>query len=158
MYTGEEGQVWKEIDMRAAFSKQLGNFNQQVGTDSLDFADLYAQWLDCRKLAPGQLRLLPKRIEQWPSLPRIVPVIFCNEDDDHALLVTSLGSLTGQSYPSQVLIVGPASMRPLAPDAQHIIRRGDDFAQINHWLAASNDQAEWIYLLRALSACMSTPW
>ncbi|KGK26810.1 MULTISPECIES: glycosyltransferase [Pseudomonas putida group] len=148
MYTGEEGQVWKEIDMRAAFSKQLGNFNQQVGTDSLDFADLYAQWLDCRKLAPGQLRLLPKRIEQWPSLPRIVPVIFCNEDDDHALLVT-LGSLTGQSYPpSQVLIVGPASMRPLAPDAQHIIRRGDDFAQINHWLA-SNDQAEWIYLLRA---------
>lgn len=147
-YTGEEGQDWKEMDMRIAFSKQMGNYNQQVGTDSLDFAGLYAQWLECRELAPGQLRLLPKRIEQWPSLPRIVPVIFCDEDDERALRAT-LDSLSVQSYaPSQVLIAGPASMRAQVPDAQFIVRGHDDFAQLNQWLA-SDEQAEWIYLLRA---------
>ncbi|MFE2008022.1 glycosyltransferase [Pseudomonas guariconensis] len=148
LYSGEEGQAWKEMDMRAAFSKQMGNLNQQVGTDSLDFAEMYAQWLDCRELSPGQLRLLPKRIEQWPSLPRIVPVIFCEAGDERALRAT-MDSLAVQSYAaSQVLIVGPASVRDLGFNAQLLVREGNDFVQLNRWLT-HHEPVDWIYLLRA---------
>ncbi|MEW9902806.1 glycosyltransferase [Pseudomonas putida] len=147
-YFGGEGQVWEEMDMRSAFSKQIANFYQQVGTHSLDFAELYAQWLDCRELAPGQLRLLPKRIEQWPRLPRIVPAIVCDEGDERALRVT-LDSLAVQSYAaSQVLIVGPASLRSCARESQFILRDEDEFTTLNHWLS-NDEQADWVFLLRA---------
>ena len=147
-YAGGADQTWEEVDLRAAFSKQMANFNQQVGTYSLDFAELYAQWLEHRELSAGQLRLLPKRIEQWPSLPRIVPVVMCDEGDEIALR-TTLASLSEQSYaPYRTLVIGPSALQELAPEAQFLVASHDALGQLERWLSG-NQQAEWIYLLRA---------
>ncbi|CRI56014.1 glycosyltransferase [Pseudomonas sp. CCOS 191] len=147
-YAGGEGQTWEEVDMRAAFSKQMANYNQQVGTYSLDFTELYEQWLAHRELSPGQVRLLPKRLELWPVMPRIVAVVSCNEGEEDALR-TTLDSLAVQSYAaSRILVVAAADVEGLATDVQFIRPRGHGFAELEQWLDA-NDQAEWVYLLRA---------
>ncbi|MBC3437632.1 glycosyltransferase [Pseudomonas sp. BW16M2] len=147
-YPAGEGQAWEEVDMRAAFSKQMANYNQQVGTYSLDFTELYEQWLAHRELSPGQARLLPKRLEQWPVLPRIVAVVLCNEGEGEALRAT-LDSLAAQSYAaSRILMVAPAVVEGLAEEVRFIRRRGHGFAELEQWLDG-NEQAEWVYLLRA---------
>ncbi|MBH3427773.1 glycosyltransferase [Pseudomonas alkylphenolica] len=139
---------WEELDMRRFFSGQMANFNQQVGSNSLSFSELYAEWLKYRSLSAGQLRLLPKRIEQWPSQPRIVPVILC-EDDEAALRVT-LESLAEQSYPARrILVMGPASLQAVAGDeVQFRVRDGGDYAALNQWLH-SDESADWFFLMRA---------
>lgn len=147
-YAENGTQDWQEVDLRAVFAKQMASLNQQVGTHSLDFAELYEQWLEHRKLSPGQMQLLPKRLEQWPTLPRIVPVVFCGEGEDSALRST-LQSLAEQSYaPSRLLLIAPPSCEALAGQAQFIARHGNGLAQLEQWLLG-NEQAEWIYLMRA---------
>ncbi|WP_312996729.1 glycosyltransferase [Pseudomonas sp.] len=141
--------VWEELDLRNFLTKQIATFNQQVGTSSLDFAALYAEWLECRSLSEGQQRLLPKRIEQWPCQPRIMPVVFCHEDDELALRAT-LDSLTAQSYvASRILLLGPAgSTSPAVAGVEYQVLRDDGFGQINT-LLANDAQADWILLLQA---------
>ncbi|CAB5525279.1 N-glycosyltransferase [Pseudomonas putida] len=148
-YDGDQERVWEELDLRRAFAKQMANFSQQIGTHSLSFAELYSEWLECRRLSAGQLRLLPKRIEQWPGKPRIVPVIFAEQGDATALHAT-LDSLNKQSYAAhRALVLGPPGLEDAAAvEAEFRIRQGDGFEQLNPWLA-SDDQVEWIYLLRA---------
>ncbi|PSS56351.1 glycosyltransferase [Pseudomonas sp. BBP2017] len=147
-YNGSPQQVWEELDLRLCFSAQMANFNQQVGSNSLSFSELYAEWLECRTLSAGQLRLLPKRIEQWASQPRIVPVIIC--DDDEAALRVTLDSLAIQSYAAQrIVVLGPASLQgAVNTEVQYLLRSGSGFTQLNQWL--DNDhQADWFFLLRA---------
>ncbi|HDS1800388.1 TPA: glycosyltransferase [Pseudomonas putida] len=134
---------WEEFNLRSAFSQQMDDFKQQVGTNSLSFAELYSEWLGCRTLSQGQLSLLPKRIEQWPQQPRIVPVIFCEEGDELALRVT-LDTLATQSYPAcRPLVLGPASM---ASNAE-VHYRVQGAGVLNGWLAHAG--ADWLFLLRA---------
>lgn len=148
-YRGSGDQVWQELDVQNFLSKQVTHFRQQVGTDSLDFTEVYGEWLECRSLSPGQLRLVPKRIEQWPSRPRIMPVVFCAEGDELALGAT-LDSLAAQSYAcSGILLLGPAD-RPQSTVAgvEYQARQGDGFEQINSFLA-NDDRVDWIFLLQA---------
>ncbi|MBA1196805.1 glycosyltransferase [Pseudomonas plecoglossicida] len=148
-FTGGSEQVWDEFNLRRYFSAQMANFNQHIGHDSLSFAELYGEWLECRTLSDGQLRLLPKRIDQWPSRPRIVPAVFCREGDERALRRT-LDSLAVQSYPAQrVLVIGPASLQAsVGRDVDYLL--GDEYAQalLNGWLQ-DDQQADWLLLMRA---------
>jgi glycosyltransferase involved in cell wall biosynthesis len=143
--------VWEEFEMGRLFTAQTADYLQQVGTNSLSFAELYDEWLTSRSLSAGQFRVLPKRIEQWPSRPRIIPVIRASQGDELALRIT-LESLTGQSYaPSQVWLLAPAdfSVPPVAGvHVQQLALRGNGFEQLNQRLA--NEQgADWIFLLQA---------
>lgn len=147
-YDGGE-RAWEELDVRNFLTKQIAFFKQQVGTHSIDFSELYAEWLECRTLSEGQLRLMPKRIEQWPCQPRIMPVVFCDEGDELALRAT-LGSLTAQSYvSSHILVLGPADSAPSnIPGVDYQVRQGDGFKQVNTFLA-NDGQVDWILLLQA---------
>ncbi|MEB6589942.1 glycosyltransferase [Pseudomonas asiatica] len=134
---------WEELDLRSAFSQQMDDFKLQVGTNSLSFAQLYSEWLECRTLSPGQLSLLPKRIEQWPQQPRIVPVIVCEEGDEQALGVT-LATLAAQSYTAcRSLVLGPASLA-CSTEVHYRVQGAGVF---NAWLAHTD--ADWLFLLRA---------
>ena len=148
-YFGGADPVWEELDVRNFLTKQIATFNQQVGTNSVDFAELYAEWLECRSLSEGQLRLLPKRIQQWPCQPRIMPVVFCSEGDEFGLRVT-LDSLAAQSYAaSRILLLGPGnSTPPTIAGVQYQVRQGDGFKQVNT-LLANDGQVDWILLLQA---------
>lgn len=143
--------VWEEFEMGRLFTAQTADYLQQVGTNSLCFAELYDEWLTCRSLSAGQLRVLPKRIEQWPSRPRIVPVILASEGEELALL-TTLESIAAQSYAaSQVWLLAPAevSLPPVAgSQVQQMTLRGTGFEQLNQRLVNQHD-ADWIFLLRA---------
>lgn len=61
-YDGDQERVWEELDLRRAFAKQMANFSQQIGTHSLSFAELYSEWLECRRLSAGQLRCCPSAL------------------------------------------------------------------------------------------------
>jgi len=148
-YTAEPDQVWEEFDIRRFYAGQVANFIQQVGSHALSFAELYSEWLECRNLSAGQLRLLPKRIEQWPVQPRIVPIVSCQAGDERALRST-LDSLAVQSYPTaQVLVLAPQGFDTVdAPGVQYLTLHGSGYGQINEWLA-SPTTADWIVLMRA---------
>lgn len=140
-------EAWKELNLRTAFSEQMEDFKLQVGTHSLSFDELYAQWLECRALSQGQLSHLPKRIERWPSQPRIMPVVFCSEGDTLALRAT-LNSLAMQSYaPSRIVVVGPASMADGAGELYRFCL-GDGVGVLDERLLRE-ERADWVYLLRA---------
>lgn len=139
---------WEEFEMARLYFGQLANYEQQVGSESISFAELYAQWLDCRALSLAQIRLLPKRIEQWPSRPRIVPVVFDPNGDARAVKV-SLDSLLAQSYASSriwVLTAGEVSRQGAGVETLALC--GSGFEQLNQRLARSND-VDWIFLLQA---------
>ncbi|MGC3895113.1 glycosyltransferase [Pseudomonas urmiensis] len=149
LYSATADHAWEELDVRNYLTKQMASFRQQVGTQSVDFSDVYAEWLDCRALSQGQLRLLPKRIQQWPSQPRIMPVVLCDEGEELALRVT-LDSLAAQSYlASSILVLGPSDLPVSAyPGVKQQLRQGDGFEQLNR-LLGKGDQADWIMLLQA---------
>jgi len=148
-YTGEADQVWEEFDIRRFYAGQVANFIQQVGSQALSFTELYSDWLACRKLSSGQLRLLSKRIEQWPVQPRIVPVVLCQSGDERALGAT-LDSLAVQSYAAAgVLVLVPEGFDTVAaPGVQYLTLRGSGYEQLNEWLAGPA-AADWILLMRA---------
>ncbi|QVM89950.1 glycosyltransferase [Pseudomonas entomophila] len=148
-YVADPGQKWDELDLRRLFTAQMANFNQQVGTLSLSFDELYAEWLEYRRLSAGQERLLPKRIEQWPSQPRIAAVVSCRDGDEKALRVT-LDSLAQQSFPARcILVLVPEGFEPVVRDnVRYLTRRGAGFDLLNQWLVADG-QADWLFLLQA---------
>lgn len=146
--SGQEG-AWEEMNLRRYFAAQMASFGQQVGTSSLSFAELYADWLECRSLSAGQVRMLPKRIDQWPSQPRIVPVLFCQEGEQAALRI-SLECLALQSYAAKrIVVVAPAAMQAELGNGVHFVP-GDGLSTLplNRWLE-HDDQADWVLLLRA---------
>ncbi|WJD61251.1 glycosyltransferase [Pseudomonas kurunegalensis] len=141
--------AWEELDIRRFHAGQVANFSQQVGSNALSFTELYAEWLACRTLSDGQLRLLPKRVEQWPVQPAIVPIVTCREGDESALRAT-LDCLAAQSYAaSQVLVLVPDGFHRVdAPGVQYLALSGSGYAQLNQWLAGAR-VADWVLLLRA---------
>lgn len=149
VYRDDIEQQWQELDIRNYLNKQNATFKQQVGTQSLDFSEVYAEWLACRALSEGQLRQLPKRIERWPSRPRIMPVVMCGAGDEIGLRNT-LDSLEAQSYPADcIMVLGDADLPlPSLPGLVFQRRQGEGFEQVNAALAAKWD-ADWIVLLQA---------
>ncbi|UVL63149.1 glycosyltransferase [Pseudomonas sp. B21-032] len=139
---------WDEYELTRLYAGQMGHYQQQVGTHSLSFAELYAEWLECRTLSPAQISLLPKRIEQWPRQPRIVAVVF-DPQGEAMPLKSTLDSLAAQSYaPHQVWVLG--TQEPPASDAgvEYSALRGNGFEQLNARIARA-ESADWVLLLRA---------
>ncbi|CAI8814576.1 O-antigen biosynthesis protein [Pseudomonas donghuensis] len=144
-YQAGEEQDWEEFELTRFYAGQIAGFQQQVGTYSTSFAELYSEWLSCRTLSPAQSRLLPKRIEQWPLQPRIAVVVFDPQDNASALKAT-LASVGEQSYAaSQVWVFGTGLAHP---GVEHIALRGNPFEQLNQRLAQANG-VDWIFLLQA---------
>ncbi|MGH8380255.1 glycosyltransferase [Pseudomonas sp.] len=147
-YSEGEEKDWQEFELARLYFGQLANFEQQVGSQSRSFAELYEQWLECRTLSPAQVQLLPKRIEQWPSRPRIVPVVFDPKGDAQALKAT-LESLAAQSYAAnEVWVLTNAQAPASRAGVQLLALRGDGFAQLNERLAHEHS-ADWVFLLQA---------
>ncbi|MBF4207561.1 glycosyltransferase [Pseudomonas donghuensis] len=139
---------WDEYELTRLYAGQLGGYQQQVGTHSLSFAELYAEWLDCRTLSAAQVRLLPKRLEQWPRQPRIVTVVFDPQAEANALKST-LDSLASQSYPAhQVWVLGAQEQLPDEAGVERIQLRGSGFEQLNARIAKA-ETADWVFLLQA---------
>jgi len=143
--------VWSEFELGRLFTAQVADFSQQVGTYSNSFAELYAEWLQCRSLSAGQLKALPGRIEQWLSRPKIVPVVQVVDNDVLALRAT-LESVGAQSYGAhQVwLLAAPDFEVPEVAGLrlQKIQLNHNYFEQLNRQLA-DEQGADWIFLLNA---------
>ncbi|CAM3850692.1 hypothetical protein CCOS865_03595 [Pseudomonas reidholzensis] len=148
-YVDEQSTLWQEYDLNGLGALQNARTQQQVGSDCMSFEEVYAQWLECRTLTPAQLKLLPKRIQQWPAQPRIVAVIWAEPGQEHALR-TTLDSLALQSYPvTACWVLAPAQMK-LAPAAnlEHLPLQDDGLAQLQRRLEHADD-ADWVFLLQA---------
>ncbi|MGH8438746.1 MAG: glycosyltransferase [Pseudomonas sp.] len=147
-YSEEPDQAWDEFELARLYFGQVANYEQQVGSQSLSFAELYEQWLASRALSPAQAQLLPKRIEQWPTRPRIVPIVLDPKGDALALK-TTLQSLAAQSYgASDVWVLSTAQALDPQPGVQLLALRGNGFDQLNERLMQA-EGIDWIFLLQA---------
>jgi GT2 family glycosyltransferase len=140
---------WEELNLRRSLAVQIAGFSQQVGTNALSFAELYAEWLECRQLSAGQVQLLPKRMGQWPIQPRVMVVVAC-ADGQEGLLRMTLDSVARQSYLAhRTLVAAPASVQVLLEHGeQHVVCDGRDISVVNAWLTEAQ-QADWLLLLQA---------
>ncbi|WP_433886507.1 glycosyltransferase [Pseudomonas vranovensis] len=144
-FRADEEVVWEEFELTRFYAGQIAGFQQQVGTRSMSFNELYEEWLSCRTLSPAQIRLLPKRIEQWPIQPRIAVVVFDSQNDTQALKAT-LSSIEQQSYAArQVWVLGVGSQQA---GVEHVALRGNGFEQLNQRLTQASG-IDWIFLLQA---------
>jgi glycosyltransferase involved in cell wall biosynthesis len=148
-YVDDASAHWEEYDLNGISALQLARTQQQLGSDCLSFDEVYAQWLDNRKLSDAQLKALPKRFAQWPMRPRIIIVIWVEEGQEQALRAT-LDSLAVQSYaPATSWVLAPTSVSmPQLPGVEHLPLQGNGLAQLQARLVDS-DESGWVFLLRA---------
>ena len=140
--------IWEEMNLRSAFAEQMDDFKLQVGTDSLSFAELYSQWLECRTLSEGQLGLLARRVEQWPHRPRILVVVL-GEGGDELGLGSTLGSLATQSFAAaRTCVVGVTYAGSRQPGVEYLTSQSQGVAVLNE-LMADDERSDWVFLLRA---------
>lgn len=148
-YVDDASAQWQEYDLNGLGALQWARTQQQVGSDCLSLEQVYSQWLECRVLSDAQLKLLPKRFGQWPSQPRIVPVIWADEGQASALRMT-LESLNAQSYPAATCwVVGPT--QALGADeagVEFLQSQSDGMATLQARLQQA-EGVDWVLLLRA---------
>ncbi|WP_194788000.1 glycosyltransferase [Pseudomonas sp. UFMG81] len=146
----QSSEPWQELDLQRLYFGQVANFQQQIGSDSLSFDELYDEWLECRRLSVGQLQLLPKRIEQWSTRPRIVPVIIAPQAEE-GVLASTLESLACQSYPAhEVWVLTDDDVQLPTSVGTHVRRfelQGAVATQLNQRLN-EEPQADWIILMQ----------
>ena len=147
-YTQGADKAWQEFEMTRIYARQLAGFQQQVGSSSLSFTELYSEWLGCRTLSSAQVDLLPKRVEQWPRRPRIDVLVLSAEGDALALKAT-LDSLHQQSYvAANICVLAPAGQPLLDAAVLHLQTQGHGIEQLNSFLAREG-AGDWVFLLRA---------
>ena len=148
LYTAGADKAWEEFELTRLYARQVASFQQQVGTSSLSFTELYGEWLGCRVLSAAQLDLLPKRIAQWPRRPRIDVLVLAAQDDGVALKAT-LDSLEQQSYAAAAIcVLGPAALQPLNPKLVQVHAQGHAIEQLNDCVTRDG-AGDWVFLLRA---------
>lgn len=145
----ESPRVWVELPLSRTLGTKQSAQIWQVGADSQSFAELYAQWLECRRLSDVQGRLLPDTLASWPSTPRIVPVVV-DEQGSPAALERTLESLAAQVYPPELTLVLSTDCAEPVLDGRvfHLPLQDDYLEQINQ-LLPQLEGADWFYLLRA---------
>ncbi|WMJ01560.1 glycosyltransferase [Pseudomonas chlororaphis subsp. aurantiaca] len=143
---GPEPHAWEEINLYALMAGRQGIIQTQVGTDTESYADLYAQWLQCRRFSPAQQQLLSRQMNQWAKRPQIMLLVI-DAEADHSAVDLTLDSIAAQDYPAQVLLLS-SGQRAVDSRARQVALRGDWPAQLNE-LLPGQDGADWIYLLRA---------
>ncbi|MFJ3484443.1 glycosyltransferase [Pseudomonas sp. NPDC090202] len=141
--------AWDELPLSRSLGTKQSTQQWRVGITSESFAELYGQWLSCRTLTPVQQGQLPNVISQWPSRPKIVPVII-DADGRRASLAATLDSLDQQLYsPELVLVLSSACTEARLEERVFTLPLQDDpYAQLNA-LLPQLDGAQWCYLLQA---------
>jgi len=138
---------WEEVNVYSIIATRQGVIGSQVGTDIESYADLYVQWLECRRFSPLRKQVLSRQIARWAYRPRIVPVIIDAQDDAYALGIT-LQSIAAQAYACESVLVLSNGRQSLD---NHVLRLGlqADWAQQLNGLLPQLDGADWFYLLQA---------
>ncbi len=145
----ESPRVWEELPLSRTLGSKQSRQECCVGVDSFSFAELYAQWLQCRVLTDGQRRLLPETLAGWSYQPRMVPIII-DAQGSRAGLKRTLDALAAQDYPAELILVLSASCTEARLDGRvfHMPLEDDGLEQINA-LLPQLEGADWIYLLQA---------
>jgi glycosyltransferase involved in cell wall biosynthesis len=141
--------AWDELPLSRSLGTKQSTQQWRVGINSMSFAELYHQWLNCRSLTPVQQGQLPNVISQWPYRPKIVPVII-DVQGSRSSLTTTLDSLDEQLYPPERVLVLSSTCTESRLEGRILTLplQDDPFAQLND-LLPQLDGAQWCYLLQA---------
>ncbi|PTT30433.1 glycosyltransferase [Pseudomonas sp. HMWF021] len=141
--------VWEELPLSRTLGTKQTTQDWHVGISSVSFAELYAQWLQCRSLTEGQRELLPDTLAAWPRTPKIVPLII-DEQGSRSALDLTLQSLSAQEYLPELTIVLSASCTKAQLD-ERVVRMPlqENWQQQINDLLPQLEGADWFYLLRA---------
>ncbi|MFJ2689761.1 glycosyltransferase [Pseudomonas sp. NPDC087336] len=145
----ESPRVWEELPLSRTLGTKQTTQDWHVGIASVSFAQLYAQWLECRLLTDRQRNHLPDTLASWPKVPKIVPVIL-DENGSRSALDLTLQSLATQEFPPELTLVLSTSCTQVELD-ERVFRLPlqDDWQQQINDLLPQLEGADWIYLLRA---------
>ncbi|MND31443.1 GalNAc(5)-diNAcBac-PP-undecaprenol beta-1,3-glucosyltransferase [compost metagenome] len=145
----ESPRVWEELPLSRTLGTKQTTQDWHVGIASVSFAQLYAQWLACRRLTDGQRELLADTLEAWPTKPKIVPIII-DEHGSRSALELTLQSLADQDYAPELTLVLSASCTEAVLD-ERVFRLPlqDDWQQQINALLPQLEGTGWFYLLRA---------
>ncbi|MFJ4247657.1 glycosyltransferase [Pseudomonas sp. NPDC089741] len=145
----ESPRVWEELPLSRTLGSKQSRQEWAVGVDSFSFAELYAQWLECRVLTEGQRKLLPETLAGWSHQPRIVPIIIDGLGRQDGLERT-LEALAAQDYLPELILVLSASCTEAQLDGRvfRMPLQDDGLEQINA-LLPQLEGADWFYLLQA---------
>jgi glycosyltransferase involved in cell wall biosynthesis len=145
----ESPRVWEELPLSRTLGSKQSRQEWSVGIDSWSFAELYAQWLNCRVLTEGQRTLLPETLAGWSHQPRIVPIVIDGQGSRDSVERT-LASLAAQDYPPELILVLSASCTETELDGRvfRMPLQDDGMEQINTLLPQLAG-ADWFYLLQA---------
>ncbi|WP_191833283.1 glycosyltransferase [Pseudomonas fluorescens] len=147
IHAGEPERDWKELYLLRMLSNWHTTAQGRVGSDCESYAELYKQWLAARRFSQVQRKVVCEQVVNWPSQPKIVPVII-DPDGDVAALKLTLDSLASQLYaPTAVLLLSDTDSA-IEPYVVRMPLAENWSAQINSALPAL-EGVDWIYLLRA---------
>ncbi len=145
--TDVQPREWDELNLYSVMSTRQGIMLVQVGTDSESYAELYSQWINCRRLTPSRKQVLSRQIARWAHRPAIVPVVIDLDEDAYELGVT-LKSLAAQTYACETIVLLSNGTGELDAGIVRLPMQSDWPQQLNQ-LMPQLDQADWFYLLRA---------
>ncbi|NHW98821.1 glycosyltransferase [Pseudomonas koreensis] len=145
----ETPRVWEELPLSRTLGTKQSRQEWCVGIDSWSFAELYAQWLECRVLTDGQRKLLPETLAGWSHQPRIVPIVI-DRDGSRDGVERTLEALAAQDYLPELILVLSAACFEAELDGQvfRMPLQDDGLEQINA-LLPQLEGADWFYLLQA---------
>ena len=146
-FTPPESREWDELNLYTVMSTRQGIMLVQVGTNSESYAELYSQWIDCRRLTPSRKQVLSRQIARWAHRPAIVPVIIDADEDAYELRVT-LKSLQAQTYACESIVLLSNGTGELDGGIVRLPLQADWPQQLNQ-LMPQLETADWFYLLRA---------
>ncbi|MDX9673485.1 MULTISPECIES: glycosyltransferase [unclassified Pseudomonas] len=145
----EMPRVWEELPLSRTLGTKQSRQEWCVGIDSWSFADLYAQWLECRVLTEGQRKLLPETLAAWSHQPRIVPIVI-DRDGSRDGVERTLEALAAQDYLPELILVLSAACSEAELDGRvfRMPLQDDGLEQLNA-LLPQLEGADWFYLLQA---------
>jgi glycosyltransferase involved in cell wall biosynthesis len=143
----EEPREWDELGMYNLMASRQGIMRNRVGTSAETYSQVYAEWLRIRTFKPQQKKLLERRVDSWPSQPRIVPIII-DEAGDPNLLDITLRSIAAQDYPAHAVVVLTEAQEVADPQVLRFTLQENWSRQLNEILPLL-EPADWVYLLRA---------
>lgn len=143
----DEPHAWQELCVTRVLGNRNTVVNGRVGAQSESYAEFYREWLSIRRFNEVEQRVMPARIDSWPLRPNIVPIVIDDAGDDVALAST-LGSIDGQLYPAQAVVV-LSDARCEANDRVLQLPYQPDWARQLNAIVPQLEGAHWFYLLRA---------
>ncbi|MFJ2537751.1 glycosyltransferase [Pseudomonas sp. NPDC087614] len=138
---------WEELNLYYIMASRQAVILFQVGTDTESYADLYAQWLNCRRFFPSRKKVLSQQFARLAYRPKIVPVILDFNVDTHALDIT-LSSIAGQLYEVESVVLLSNGQQVTDHHVVQMALYADWPRQLNELLPRM-EGVDWFYLLRS---------